>query len=80
MCIAVPCQIIRFIDNTKKVALGNFLGIKREINVELIDNIAVGDYVIVHVGYAIQKLNLEEALRSIQSFKDIDNSDMYMNL
>ena len=70
MCIAVPCQIVKFIDDEKKLALGDFIGIKREINVQLIEDIKVGDYCIVHVGYAIQKLDVEEALASIETFKE----------
>lgn len=73
MCIAVPCKIIKFLDNEKSKAIGDFLGVKREINVQLVENIDEGDYVIVHVGYAIQKLDIEDALESINAFKDLES-------
>lgn len=80
MCIAVPCQVLKFLDEEKKIALGDFLGVKREINTQLLENISIGDYVIVHVGFAIQKMDIEEALKSIESFKDVENVDMYSEI
>ena len=71
MCIAVPCKIVKFLDEEKKIALGDFLGVQREINVQLIENLNLDDYVIVHVGFAIQKLDIEDALESIEAFKEL---------
>ena len=75
MCIAVPCKIIKFIDNEKKIALGDFLGVQREINVQLVEDLEKDDYVIVHVGYAIQKLDIEDALESIKAFKKLNEQN-----
>ena len=75
MCIAVPCKIIKFIDSEKKIALGDFLGVQREINVQLIEDLNEDDYVIVHVGYAIQKLDIEDALESIEAFKELNEQN-----
>ena len=71
MCIAVPCKILKFIDEENKIALGDFMGIKREINVQLIEDAKVNDYVIVHVGYAIQKIDVEDALERIKAFNSL---------
>ena len=71
MCIAVPCKIVKFLDDERKIALGDFLGVKREINVQLIEDLNIDDYVIVHVGFAIQKLDTEDALESINVFNEI---------
>ena len=71
MCIAVPCKIIKFIDEENKIALGDFMGIKREINVQLIEDLKPDEYVIVHVGYAIQKIDVEDALERIQAFNEL---------
>ena len=76
MCIAVPCKIIKFIDKEKKLALGDFLGVKREINVQLVEDLNEGDYVIVHVGFAIQKLDIEDALESIRIFNEMGNIEI----
>ena len=69
MCIAVPCKIIKFIDKEKKLALG-------EINVQLVEDLNEGDYVIVHVGFAIQKLDIEDALESIRIFNEMGNIEI----
>ena len=60
-----------FLDEEKKLALGDFLGVQREINVQLIEDLNPDDYVIVHVGFAIQKLDIEDALESIEAFKEL---------
>ena len=73
MCIAVPCKIIKFLDSEKKTALGDFLGVQREINTQLLENIEPGEYVIVHVGFAIQKLDIEDALESIKAFNELND-------
>ena len=62
MCLAVPMKLIK-IEGTKGIAeLGN---LQREIGLLLLENAKIGDYVIVHAGYAIQKLDEEEALKTI---------------
>ena len=62
MCIAVPMKLIK-IEGTKGIAeLGN---LQREIGLLLLENAKIGDYVIVHAGYAIQILDEEEALKTI---------------
>ena len=48
------------------------MGIKRDINVQLVENLVEGDYVIVHVGFAIQKLDIEDAIASIEAFKQLN--------
>ncbi len=80
MCIAVPCKILKFIDKDKKIALGDFMGIKREINVQLIEDLKVDEYVIVHVGYAIQKVDVEDALERIQAFNDLNQLQSELGL
>jgi hydrogenase expression/formation protein HypC len=71
MCIAVPCKILE-LSPEKKTAIGDFLGIKREVNIQLLSDVQVNDYVIVHVGYAIQKIEPEKALESIKTFKEYE--------
>ena len=62
MCLAVPMKLIK-IEGTKGIAeLGN---LQREIGLLLLENAKIGDYVIVHAGYAIQILDEEEAFKTI---------------
>ncbi|HEX7455081.1 MAG TPA: HypC/HybG/HupF family hydrogenase formation chaperone [Gallionella sp.] len=69
MCLAIPARIEQLIaDNSAIVNLG---GVRKEISLALLEDVAVGDYVIVHVGYALQKLDEEEALRTLELFAEM---------
>ena len=63
MCLAIPVCITELLDQER--ALASVGGIVREINTALVDDLAVGDYVILHVGYALSKLNEAEAARTL---------------
>jgi len=62
MCLAVPMKIIEIRNNMAIAASG---GIKREINVELMKNIKVGEYVMVHAGFAIERVNDKKAKETL---------------
>ena len=68
MCLAVPGKILSI--DEEQVANVDFGGIERPVNVSLVD-VSVGDYVIVHAGYAIQVLSEEDALLSLEMFRQI---------
>ncbi|UCF08565.1 MAG: HypC/HybG/HupF family hydrogenase formation chaperone [Thermoplasmata archaeon] len=68
MCLAVPGKIVSIDDNS--VADVDFGGVSRPVNVSLVD-VGVGEYVIVHAGYAIQVLSEEEALESLNMFREM---------
>ncbi|MBM4066783.1 MAG: HypC/HybG/HupF family hydrogenase formation chaperone [Planctomycetes bacterium] len=68
MCLAVPMKLIK-IDGTKGIAeLGN---LQREIGLLLLENAKIGDYVIVHAGYAIQILDEKEALETMRILNNL---------
>ncbi len=70
MCLAVPCRVVEIHDDG--TATVDNMGVKRRVSVELIEEeLKVGDYVLVHVGFAIQKLVREEALGSIELIHEI---------
>ncbi len=58
MCVAIPCKVISMDGNRAIVDAG---GAQREINIMLIENLSVGDYVLVHAGFAISKVERETA-------------------
>lgn len=73
MCLAIPARVEQLTpDNNAIVSLG---GVKKEISLALVEKVAVGDYVIVHVGYALQKLDEEEALRTLALFAELAESE-----
>ncbi len=69
MCLAIPAQVVELLDNDGAVVeLG---GVRKEISLALVDGVVVGDYVIVHVGYALNRLDPEEAEKTLQLFAEI---------
>ncbi|MEM2971210.1 MAG: HypC/HybG/HupF family hydrogenase formation chaperone [Candidatus Bathyarchaeia archaeon] len=68
MCLAIPAKVISVEGEKAKVDFGN--GVLREVNVTLV-NAKVGDYVLVHAGYAIQVLGEEEAKETLQLWNEI---------
>jgi hydrogenase expression/formation protein HypC len=63
MCLAIPAKVTALEeDDMAVVALE---GIKKRISTALLDDVAVGDYVLIHVGYALHKVSEEEARRTL---------------
>ncbi len=59
MCLAIPARVAELLENdTAIVDLG---GVRKDVSLALVEDVAVGDYVIVHVGYALTRLDPEEA-------------------
>ncbi len=75
MCLAIPGKVLE-IDLTVQPAMGkvSFGGIQKKVCLEWMPDVKVGDYVIVHVGFAISKLNEEEALETLKLFDELDGS------
>lgn len=68
MCLAIPAKIIRIKEDKAQVDFGE--GVLREVNVSLVDA-KVGEYVLVHAGYAIQTVDEKEAQETIQLWNEI---------
>ncbi|MCJ7424512.1 HypC/HybG/HupF family hydrogenase formation chaperone [Candidatus Bathyarchaeota archaeon] len=68
MCLAIPGKIVSIEGDMAKVDFGE--GVLREVNVTLV-NITVGDYVLVHAGYAIQVLDEKDALETLSLWNQI---------
>ncbi|MBK9595462.1 MAG: HypC/HybG/HupF family hydrogenase formation chaperone [Rhodocyclales bacterium] len=69
MCLAIPVKVVEMRDGDQ--AMVDVGGVRKEISLALVDGIAVGDYVILHVGYAIQKLDPEEAEKTLALFAEL---------
>ena len=69
MCLALPARVVELTDGDNAVVdLG---GVRKSISLALVDEVAIGDYVIVHVGFALQKLDEDEALATLALFREI---------
>ncbi len=68
MCLAVPSKIIEINDKVAKVDVD---GVIRETSIMLLDDVKIGDYVIVHAGFAINILDEEAALQTLEDLRSI---------
>lgn len=66
MCLALPAQITRILDNQRAIA--NIGGVEKDISVILLNEVKPGDYVILHVGYALALLDENEAQKTLALF------------
>jgi hydrogenase expression/formation protein HypC len=81
MCLAIPAQIAS-IDPDGQSARVSLGGVTKEISLALVDGVAVGDYVLVHVGYALNRLSEEEAARTLALISEAGlllNDDLGVN-
>ena len=67
MCLGIPGQIIEFVDEDNDIAKVEVSGVRRNISVALVrpDGIKLGDWVLVHVGFAMSKIDEEEAQETL---------------
>ena len=63
MCLAIPAKVIAL--EAGDMAVVAVEGVKKRISVTLLEEVAVGDYVLVHVGYALHRLSEDEAARTL---------------
>lgn len=66
MCLAIPVRVTELLPGQQ--AMVDLGGVRKEISLALLDGVQVGDYVILHVGYALTRLDTEEAERTLALF------------
>jgi hydrogenase expression/formation protein HypC len=71
MCLAIPMKV-ESIEGT--TALVDAAGTRRRVNVALVDDVAVGDYLLVHAGFAIAKVDEEEARRTLDLLRQLGDA------
>jgi hydrogenase expression/formation protein HypC len=64
MCLAIPGQIMEVVDDANRLAQVDVAGVKRTINIGLLDGAGAGDWVLIHVGFALSRVDEEEALQT----------------
>lgn len=71
MCLGIPCQVAK-LNRAENWAIIEGFGIQKKIDITLVDDeISVGDYLIVHAGYAIGKINVKEAQKTLKLWEEI---------
>jgi len=72
MCLAIPALVIELLPaDMARIELD---GVRKEISLALVEDVAVGDYVIVHVGYALQILDPDEAAETLALFAELSGA------
>jgi hydrogenase expression/formation protein HypC len=75
MCLAIPGKVIEIESESQpKMGKVNFGGIQKRACLEWVPDVKIGDYVIVHVGFAISKMDEKEAMETLKLFEEIDAS------
>jgi hydrogenase expression/formation protein HypC len=69
MCLAIPARVVEISDGDN--AIVDLAGVRKDISLALLEDVQVGDYVIVHVGYALSKLDPAEAAQTLALFAEM---------
>jgi len=77
MCLGIPAKIIQI---EGEFAKANINGATIKVGVQLLEDIRIGDYVLVHTGYALEKLSKEDALETIKTLRELEkfNNQSYL--
>ena len=71
MCLSIPSKVIE-IDEENNIATVDTMGVERKASLDLIDQpVLIGDYVLIHIGFAMNKIDEEDALISLGIYKEI---------
>lgn len=71
MCLAIPGQIVEIVDETNRIAKVEIGGVRRGVNIGMLDDVGVGDYVLVHVGFAMSKVDEAEAHETLRTLQEL---------
>ena len=71
MCLAIPLKLVEI---NGKTAVGEAMGMRRDIRVDFIEEPRIGEYVIVHAGFAIERLPEQQALDDLEAWEDVRNA------
>ncbi len=69
MCLSIPGKVIEITDDIAEVSVG---GTIVRVGMQMVDNVKEGDYVLVHAGFALQKINEKEALETLKLFREMN--------
>ncbi|MEJ9281187.1 MAG: HypC/HybG/HupF family hydrogenase formation chaperone [Bacilli bacterium] len=73
MCLAIPGKIVELLDDQNQYAMIDVSGVKRKVNISLIkhENVNENDWVLIHVGFAMNKISEEQAKEQLQLLQEI---------
>ena len=68
MCLGIPMKIVRIEGDDAVVSAG---GLKRKANVSLLEGVRIGEYVLIHAGFAIERVKEKEAVKTLKALKEL---------
>lgn len=71
MCLAIPGKIVEIVDEENRIAKVDVGGVKRNVNIGMLDEVSLGDYVLIHVGFAMSKIDEKEAEETLRLLQDL---------
>ena len=77
MCLAIPGHVIEVVDEENRLAKVDVAGVRRNVNIGLLDDdggVAAGDWVLIHVGFALSKVDEEEAQATLQLLQEMGDA------
>ncbi len=81
MCLAIPGKIVEIVDAENHIAKVDVGGVRRNVNVGMLeeDDVRVGDYVLIHVGFAMSKIDEREAEETLRVLQEIGEFEPEVN-
>ncbi|UCG27592.1 MAG: HypC/HybG/HupF family hydrogenase formation chaperone [Bacteroidales bacterium] len=76
MCLSVPAKVLSIDGDMARVAVGETIC---NASLQIVDDIRVGDYILLHTGFALQKISEEEAMETLRLFKELEDLDKRMD-
>ncbi|MEJ7624420.1 MAG: HypC/HybG/HupF family hydrogenase formation chaperone [Pyrinomonadaceae bacterium] len=71
MCLAIPGKIVEIVDEENRIAKVEIGGVRRGVNIGMLDDVGIGDYVLVHVGFAMSKVDEKEAHETLRLLQEL---------
>lgn len=72
MCLAIPCKVVEiFEEDGEKYAIAEYKGVKQKAKLTLLENVNIGDYILIHTGYALEVMSEEDAKISLDTWEEL---------
>ena len=73
MCLAIPCRVVEIIEEDgEKYAIAEYKGVRQKAKLTLLDKeVKIGDYILIHTGYALEVLSEEDAKLSLEAWEEL---------
>ena len=76
MCLSIPAKVISIDGDTARASVG---GAEYDANLQMVEGVEVGDYILLHTGFAIEKLDKDEALETLKTFEEFEDLNIQLD-